>query len=161
VPDASWGWRWGGWRGSASLDFNGAMRADLPAGIAPGAEVGVDDMLPVGVMGMASTGQCWRRECSRALWGDHIADQRRALAGGTAFLQVRLVFSRSTSGWWPRDSVRSCQSAQAALADLDDQMLQFRQVPPVRPAGAQQIEDFQHPLRADAAEGALPQDWFW
>ena len=107
---------------------------------------------------MAPTGQaCAAERAADAVVVDLVLDQRGAATRRAALLvEVRFVFlaevlERRGDRIWRR----LAEAAEAAAADVIGQLLQFFQV--IRPARAvaQPFEDLQHPLGADAAEGAF------
>ena len=91
-----------------------------------------------------------------AVGGDLILDERGALARRAAALQVGLVFvAEVAQGREHRVGGRFAQAAEAAGADLAGQLFEFVQVRALRLARAKLVQNIQHPLGADAAEGAF------
>ena len=91
-----------------------------------------------------------------AVVADTVFDERGAFAGRAMALQVRLVLVAeiAQSG---QHRVRGglAEAAEAALGHLGRQPLQFLKVLAAGFAGAKAVEQFEHPLGANAAKRAF------
>src|ERR1043166_1156442 len=134
------------------------MRTQLAARITPDTQIHIDFMLPVGGHRNSTDGTMLRaNRAADAVFAHAILNQSATFSGWAAALKVRLVFvpeifERGEHG------IRGglAESAEAGRADLASESLEFGQIRFLALAGAQAIEDIQHPPGADAAKGAFP-----
>ena len=129
----------------------------LPAGVAAGAFLLVDLVFHVGGQrdGVGRT-LLGAERAADAIVGDAIVDQRlapsrRAAAGKVLFVFVAKIAERGEH----RVGGRSPQAADASRLDRQGQLLQLFQVARLALAGADAVEDVEHPPGADAAERTL------
>src|SRR5262249_10834948 len=132
-------------------------RADLPARIAAGAFLRIDDVPCVGRHGNGIDRAALRaKSATGAVLDDSILDQRGAFASRTASLQVRLIFiPKITECGQHRIGRGFSETAKTAGSHLIGQAFQFGQVSWLAFSSAESFEDLEHAPRADAAKGAF------
>src|ERR1039457_2608002 len=91
-----------------------------------------------------------------AVLADAILDKRFALAGRAPALQVGLVlFTEIPEGGEHRVRRGLAEAAQTSLRDLWRELFELLQMLAGGLAGAEQLQQFEHPFGANAAEGAF------
>src|ERR1017187_5944832 len=146
-----------GSRYSWAYHLDGVVPAHLAAHVAAGAETLVHLVLLIRtIRNGAHRAGLRAQRAPDAVVVHAVADQGRAAARGTAPFEVCLVFLAEVSqrGQY-RVGRRLPEPAQAAAADVVGQGREFVQVFAAPLSRAEAFQDLQHPLGADAAEGAL------
>src|ERR1039458_5381380 len=91
-----------------------------------------------------------------AVLPDVISDQRLTRARWAPAFEMRLIlFTEVAQRGQHRVWCGLAEAAQTALGHLRSQLLEFLQMRALGFAGAEEFEQFEHPLCADAAEGAF------
>src|ERR1039458_5602610 len=134
-----------------------AMRAHLPARVAARALVQVYYVPRVGSHRDGINGAMLGADgAAGAVLLHAVLDEGCALAGRAPALQMRLILVAEIPQRGQHRIRRGlAEAAQTALSDLGGQLLEFLKMPAAGFAGAEEIEQFEHPLRADATEGAF------